>query len=338
MISRTGNALAALLLVAAGCSKHAAQEDDGMPKRAVTVDGSSTVFPLSTAVAEELTKSDGLAAVVHESGTTSGFRKFCKGEIDVAGASRPIEIAEIETCKKSGVEFVELPIGYDGLAVVVNARNTWLDHLTVDELKAMWRPEAQGMVTSWKQVRASFPDRPLHLVGPGPDSGTFDYFTQAIVGTQRASRRDYAPSEDDVVLVQRLVEDDDAIGYFGFAYVAKNDKLRAIPIDDGNASNGNGPVAPSLATVGNGTYQPLSRPLFIYVSIAALQRPEVVRFVSFYLDVTRSLSEEVGYVPLRQRTGQRAKERFKARRKGSMFKGGSMVGVTMERLLEAQTD
>jgi phosphate transport system substrate-binding protein len=330
----------AVVLLFVGCGK----QSDGEPVTAVPanaepvrVDGSSTVYLVSKAVAEETGKT-GLRAVVNESGTTGGFKKFCHGDIDVSGASRPIEQSEIDACKQAGIDFVELPIGYDGLAVVVNKSNTWVDHLTVDELKRMWSPEATGTITSWKQIRDGFPDKPLHLFGPGGDSGTFDYFTQAIVGKQRASRTDYTGSEDDTVLVRGVIADDNALGYFGYAYVKNQDKLRAVPIDDGNASNGDGPIAPSPATVANGTYQPLSRPIFIYASTTSLKRPEVDKFVAFYLKVAHELSAEVGYVSLPKRVSELAQDRFEARKTGSMFSGGvPTVGVTIEKLLETQT-
>lgn len=325
-----------LALTVSACGKQ--DEAPPAPKGApVRVDGSSTVFLVSKIVSEEATKQGIASATVNESGTTGGFKKFCAGEIDVTGASRPIQQSEIDACRAAGIEFIELPIGYDGLAVVVNAKNTWVDHLTVAELKRTWGPSAKGAVTSWRQVRDSFPDRPLHLFGPGDQSGTFDYFTQAIVGAQRASRTDYTSSEDDAVLVRGVADDENALGYFGVAYLRNQATLRAVPIDDGDDSNGAGPVAPSAETVSNGTYQPLSRPIFIYVSTKALSRPEVDRFVTFYLAAVRELATEVGYYPLPLHTGQLAQERYKARRTGTMFEGKApSVGVTMEKLLDVE--
>lgn len=204
----------------------------------------------------------------------------------------------------------------------------------------MWAPEATNTITTWKQIRGTFPDRPVHLFEPGRDSGTFDYFTQAVVGAQRASRTDYTANEDDMVLVRGVGDGESALGYSGFAYVVRNrDRVRAVPIDDGNKSNGDGAIAPSPSTVANGTYQPLSRPIFIYVSATALARPEVDRFVTFYLQVARELSAEIGYVALPMRADQLAKERYRARRTGSMFSGGvPAIGLTMERLLESQAN
>lgn len=332
-------ALAALALLASvgACDRRGERDEGTVPSNAppVRVDGSSTVYLISKAVGEELAKQHGPSSTVGESGTTGGFRKFCHGDIDVTGASRPIQQSEIDECKRSGMSFIELPIGYDGLAVVVNARNSWVDHLTITELRRMWGPEAERKVLSWKQVRDGFPDRPLHLFGPGGDSGTFDYFTQATVGTQRSSRTDYTGSEDDTELVRDVAADENALGYFGYAYYVRNAfKLKLVPID---AERGAGPVAPSKSTVANGTYQPLSRPLFFYVSASALKRPEVDRFVTFYLQVARELSDEIGYISLPMRADQLAKQRYAARQTGSMFSGGApATGVTMEKLLEAQ--
>ena len=329
---------AVILLLVAACSKSAESEQKIEPNAPpVRVDGSSTVYLVSKAVSEELSR-ESVKATVEESGTTGGFKKLCRGETDVTGASRPIEQSEIDACKSAGIDFYELPIGYDGLAIVVNTANDWIDHLTVDELRTMWAPEATGVVMSWRDVRSTFPDRPLHLFGPGGESGTFDYFTQAIVGKQRASRSDYRASEDDSVLVRGVSADPDALGYFGFAYVRDQDKLKVVGIDDGNSANGDGPISPDRATVSNGTYQPLSRPIFIYVSAASAKRPEVDRFVTFYLKVVRDLSAEVGYVALPRRAEQLAAERYKARRTGTMFSGGApTIGVTMEKLLEVQS-
>jgi phosphate transport system substrate-binding protein len=328
--------IAVCLLLGGARGRH--EDAPPAPKGApVRVDGSSTVYLVSKIVSEEAEKQGIASATVDESGTTGGFKKFCVNAIDVSGASRPIQQSEIDACRASGVDFIELPIGYDGLAVVVNANNTWADHLTVAELKRMWEPAATGTVTSWKQVRDSFPDRPLHLYGPGYDSGTFDYFTKAIVGTQRASRTDYTGSEDDAVLVRGVAADDNALGYFGYAYARNQPKLRAVAIDDEDKANGEGPVAPSPATVANGTYQPLSRPIFIYVNARSLSRPEVDRFVTFYLQVARELSAEVGYISLPTHLDQLAKDRYKNRRMGTMFAGGvPSVGVTMDKLLETE--
>jgi phosphate transport system substrate-binding protein len=324
--------LATLFLIPAGCSERKARGET------VKIDGSSTVFLVSAAVAESYKKEMGGDASVGASGTGGGFKKFCRGELDIAGASRPIKATEIDECKKAGVEWIELPIAYDGLAVVVNPRNTWVDHFTVDELKKMWSPEAQGTITSWSQIRDGWPDRPLRLSGAGVDSGTYDYFTQAIVGKEHSSRGDFAQSEDDNTLVQGVAGDENAIAFFGYAYYAENkDKLKVVPIDDGKADNGAGPVAPSPETVVNGTYQPLSRPIFIYVSVNAAKKPEVDKLVGYFLDNAAALSARVGYVGLPAKVGEMAKERYKARKTGSVFSGGSKVGVTLEALLSAES-
>lgn len=327
-----------LALILAFCACGKPDEEPRFPQGApVRVDGSSTVYLVSKIVSEEAARQGIATASVNESGTTGGFKKFCAGEVDVSGASRPIQQNEMDACRAAGIDFVELPIGYDGLAIAVNVKNTWADHLTVVELRKMWEPAANATVTSWKQIRASFPDRPVHLFGPDKESGTFDYFTQAVVGTQRVSRTDYRSNKDDTVLVRGVADDDNALGYFGIAYLRNQPKLRAVPIDDGDPSNGAGPVAPSGHTVANGTYQPLSRPIFIYVSKKSLSKPEVDRFVTFYLQAVRELSAEVGYVPLPQHTEQLAKDRYKARRTGTMFEGRApSIGVTMDKLLEVE--
>jgi phosphate transport system substrate-binding protein len=324
--------LAIPFLIPAGCSKRKARGET------VKIDGSSTVFLVSAAVAESYKKEQGGDASVGASGTGGGFKKFCRGELDIAGASRPIKATEIDECKKAGVEWIELPIAYDGLAVVVNPRNTWVDHLTVDELKKMWAPEAQGTITSWSQIRDGWPDRPLRLSGAGVDSGTYDYFTQAIVGKEHSSRGDFAQSEDDNTLVQGVAGDENAIAFFGYAYYAENkDKLKVVPIDDGKPDNGAGPVAPSPESVVNGTYQPLSRPIFIYVSVNAAKKPEVDKLVGYYLENAAGLAARVGYVGLPAKVGDMAKERYQARKTGSVFSGGSKVGVTLEALLSAES-
>jgi phosphate transport system substrate-binding protein len=302
----------------------------------VKVDGSSTVFPLSEAVAEDFRgKGD---ATVAASGTGGGFKKFCRGEIDVTGASRPIKDGEVEACKAGGVEFVELPVAYDGLAVVVHPSNDFVDHLTVAELKKIWEPEAAEKVTRWSQVREGWPDRELVLFGAGADSGTYDYFTQAIVGKEHSSRGDYTSNEDDNVLVTGVAGNAGALGFFGFAYYTENKaKLKVVRVDDGDPANGAGPIEPTVATVADGTYQPLSRPLFVYVSVKALERASVASFASYYLERAAALAGEVGYIPLPPRAYELARARLTEKKPGSVFAGkGSQVGVTVEKLLEAE--
>lgn len=334
--------LAVLLILPTACKKErdggepAAKAEPGTePARlsgVVRVDGSSTVFPVSEAVAEEFgRKHEKVRVTVGISGTGGGFKKFCAGEIDISDASRPIKETEVELCRKNGIEWIELPIAYDGIAVVVHPKNDWVDQLTVQELRTIWAPEAQGKVTRWNHVRPGWPDRELHLFGAGVDSGTYDYFTEAVVGKEHASRGDFTSSEDDNVLVQGVSTDENALGFFGFAYYLENqDKLKIVPIDGGQ-----GPVTPTVETIKNGRYQPLSRPIFIYVKKTALDRPEVAAFVQFYLDHVGKLAQEVGYVPLSSSTYARLHQRVKDRVTGSLFGGkGSQVGANIEKLLE----
>ena len=264
----------------------------------VKIDGSSTVYPITEAVAEDFQKAkkNSIRVTVGISGTGGGFKKFCRGETDVSDASRPITKKEIEDCKAAGVEFIELPVAYDALTVVINPKNEWAKNMTVAELKAIWEPAAQGKITNWKQVNPAWPDRPLKLYGPGADSGTFEYFTEAVNGKSKATRGDFTASEDDNVLVQGVARDVGGLGYFGFAYYIENkDKLAAVSV---STEAGKPAVAPSLETVINGTYQPLARPIFIYVSAKAAERPEVKEFVEFYMQNGEKLTKEVKYVPL----------------------------------------
>lgn len=325
--------VAALAALASGtaCSKRKAAGGT------VAVDGSSTVFLISAAVAEQASKAIGVDATVGSSGTGGGFKKFCAGEVDIAGASRPIKSGEADACKAKNIEWIELPVAYDGIAIVVNTKNTFVDKLTVDELKKMWAPEAEGTITKWSQIREGWPDQPLRLLGAGADSGTYDYFTAAIVGKEHSSRGDYRQSEDDNVLVQGVESDDNAIGFFGFAYYAENkDKLKIVPIDNGKPEDGDGGITPSAATIAGGSYQPLSRPIFIYVSKNALAKAHVAKFVDFYLAQATTLSAQVGYVPLPANVDALAKKRFTDRKTGSVFAGGSKVGVTLEQLLASE--
>jgi phosphate transport system substrate-binding protein len=331
---RTITAWVSLLALAAtgtACSKKQAEGGS------VSIDGSSTVFLISAATAERAKKEIGVDATVGSSGTGGGFKKFCAGEIDIAGASRPIKAAEADACKAKNIEWIELPVAYDGIAVVVSTKNAFVDKLTVDELKKMWAPEAEGQVTKWSQIRDGWPDQPLRLLGAGADSGTYDYFTAAIVGKEHASRGDYRQSEDDNVLVQGVESDDNALGFFGFAYYAENkDKLKIVPIDDGKPDNGDGGIVPSAETIAGGSYQPLSRPIFIYVSKGALAKAHVAKFVDFYLANATALSAKVGYVPLPAKVDALAKQRLADRKTGSVFAGGSKVGVTLEQLLASE--
>ena len=315
--------VSAVLLGTIGCGG-AAGAGDATSTAVITVDGSSTVFPIAEAVAEEFQLVDAAARVtVGVSGTGGGFKKFCAGETDISNGSRPIKAVEIDACAAAGIEFVELPIAYDGISVVVHPDNDWVSTLTPDDLERMWNPAAQGTVTSWNQVRPDWPDSELHLFGPGVDSGTFDYFTQAIVGQESASRGDFTSSEDDNVLVQGVATDPLALGFFGYAYYEANrGKLKLLSVDDGDETNGAGAVAPSPDSVREGTYQPLSRPIFIYVNPDALERAEVSGFVNFFLSDGASLVREVGYVPLSDAEYALVQRRVDDRATGTMFGHG----------------
>jgi phosphate transport system substrate-binding protein len=337
--ARSFLALAGLTLmgVTAACGGPQGTATEGGPApQLITVDGSSTVFPVTEAVAEEFQKANaGMRVTVGSSGTGGGFQKFCRNETDISDASRPIKATEAEACGKAGIAYIELPVAYDGLAVMVNPKNTWVTSMTVIELKRLWEPSAQGKVTRWNQIRPSWPDAEIRLFGAGTDSGTFDYFTEAIMGKEGASRGDYTSSEDDNVLVQGIEGDPNALGFFGYAYYEENkDKLKLVAIDDQDETNGSGPIAPSPETVANGTYRPLSRPIFIYVKTSALARPEVQRFVEFYLANATTLVREVGYIPLTTGEYQLVQQRFQKRAAGTMFTGtDSHSKVTLEERL-----
>jgi phosphate transport system substrate-binding protein len=298
----------------------------------IKIDGSSTVFPITEAVAEEfqIQNRGKIRVTVGISGTGGGFKKFCRGETDISDASRPILTAEMEACRAAGIKYYELPIAYDALTVVVNPQNTWVTQLTIADLKKMWDPAAQGKVKSWNQVNPKWPNEPLALFGPGSDSGTFDYFTEAVTGKAKSSRGDYTGSEDDNVLVQGVASNKGALGYFGYAYYEPNaGKLKAVPIvgKSGKA------VGPSRENVVNGTYEPLSRPIFIYVAEKAAQRPEVKAFVEYYLAQGKPLIEEVKYVPLPAQAYSLATEHFRSGKLGTGFGGVPEVGLKVEELL-----
>ncbi|MDI3531228.1 MAG: phosphate transport system substrate-binding protein [Candidatus Atribacteria bacterium] len=327
--------LALTLLLSALLSLQVATAAD----KIVSIDGSSTVYPITEAVAEEFQMENrDIKVVVGISGTGGGFKRFCRGETDINDASRPIKASEIELCKENGIEYIELPIAFDGIAVVVNPANDWVDYLTVEELKKIWEPEAQGKVLYWSDIRPEWPKEKITLFGPGVDSGTFDYFTEAIVGEAGASRGDFIASEDDNVLVQGVSRDKYALGYFGFAYYLENqDVLKVVPIDDGVAENGEGPIEPTFETISKGLYQPLSRPLFIYVNKASADREEVQKFVHFYLENAKWLVEEIGYVALPDSAYELALKRFEERKTGTVFGGqGAKIGVSIEELLQME--
>ena len=278
---------------------------------AVNIDGSSTVYPITEAIAEEFQKvQPGIKVTAGTSGTGGGFKKFGRGETDINDASRPIKAAEDSLAKANKVSYVDLMIAYDGLAVVVNPKNEWCKDITVAELKKMWEPAAQGKIKKWNQIRASWPNEEIHLFGAGVESGTYDYFTEAIVGKAHSSRGDYTASEDDNVLVQGISSDKNALGFFGLAYFEENkDKLKLVGVDDEKDENGKGPMTPSIESVKNKSYAPLARPLFIYVNSAAGKRKEVQEFVNYYLENTGALTKQVGYIPLSD--DETAKEKSK---------------------------
>jgi phosphate transport system substrate-binding protein len=302
----------------------------------IKIDGSSTVYPITEAVAEEFQKKyKDIKVTVGISGTGGGFKKFCRGETDISNASRPIKKSEIELCAQNNIEYIEIPVAYDALSVVVNKQNNWVDNITVEELKKIWEPEAQGKITKWNQIRPNWPDAPLRLFGPGTDSGTFDYFTEVIVGQAGKSRGDYVASEDDNVLVQGVQGDKYALGYFGYAYYVENkDKLKAVPVV--NPITGK-PVEPSEENIYKGEYVPLSRPLFIYVNLKSLERKEVQDFVDFYIKNAGKLSREVGYVPMPQDFYDVIAERFKRRIKGTAF-GGEAKYISLSEFIKREKE
>lgn len=291
--------IAAFSVLAISCSQDESNSESNLDASSasltgvVSIDGSSTVFPISEAVAEEfLAVEPRVRVTVGVSGTGGGFKKFLAGETDINDASRPIKPSEIAKAEAGGIEYLEIPVAYDGLSVVVNKNNTWVESMTIAELQMIWQPGST--VDSWDDVRPEWPAQPLRLYGPGTDSGTFDYFTEVVNGDSGLSRPDYTASEDDNILVQGISGDESALGFFGFAYyIANQDKLKLVSIDGGS-----GPVLPSPITINNGTYAPLSRPIFIYLSQSAAAKPEVKAFVEFYLDNAAILAAEVGYVAL----------------------------------------
>lgn len=303
----------------------------------VKVDGSSTVFPATEAVAEEYQKAMGgkVRVTVGISGTGGGFKKFCRGETDISNASRPISEEEIKLAKENGIEYIELPICFDALTVAVHPENDWVDSITVEDLKKMWEPAAQGKVTKWSDVRSDWPEQELALFGAGSDSGTFDYFTEAIVGKAKSSRGDFTASEDDNVLVQGIQGNKYALGYLPYAYYEpQKAKMKALAIDW--EKDNEGPVKPSLQAVVEGKYNPLSRPLFIYVNKKSADKPEVKAFVEFYLNNGKELVAEVNYLPLPDKAYEMGKQRFEKRQTGTGFGGEPAIGLPVEEILKRQ--
>lgn len=297
----------------------------------IKIDGSSTVYPITEAMAEEYQKAvkGKVRIIVGISGTGGGFKKFVRKQIDISDASRPIKSSEQKEARLNGVDYIELPVAYDGMAVVVNKANTFVDKLTVAELKKIWEPSAQGNIKYWSQVREGWPELPIKLYGPGTDSGTFDYFTEAVVGATGKSRGDYTASEDDNVLVQGVSGDKGGLGYFGVAYYEENkDKLKIVPVD-----NGKGAVLPTYENIEQGIYQPLSRPIFIYVNKDAAGREEVKGFVEFYLANAAEYVKQVGYISLPAPVYELAKKKFAEKKTGTVFKGAT-IGVSAEELMK----
>jgi len=302
----------------------------------VKIDGSSTVYPLTEAVAEDFQKlkKGAIKVTVGISGTGGGFKKFCRGETDISDASRPILKKEMEACAAAGIKYIELPVAYDALTVVVNPQNKFVNTMTVAELKTIWEPAAQGKIMKWNQVNPAWPDMPIKLFGPGADSGTFDYFTEAVVGKAKSSRGDFTASEDDNVLVQGVTRDKGALGFFGYSYYAENTKkLKAVAIAEKAGKPG---VLPSFETVKNGTYQPLSRPVFIYVNAKSVEKPEVKEFVEYYLANAGKLAKAVKMVGLPDKAYKLATANFKAKKTGTGFGGVPEIGVSVEELLQRE--
>ncbi|MDY6784664.1 MAG: PstS family phosphate ABC transporter substrate-binding protein [Cyanobacteriota bacterium] len=305
--------------------------------KAITIDGSSTVYPITEEIAREYKESnqDTVDVAVNFSGTGGGFEKFCAGDTDISNASRPIKTEEMEACDGAGVRYIELPVAFDALTVVVNKNNDWVENLTVEELKKIWEPTAQGQILRWNQIRPDFPDRPINLFGPGDDSGTFDYFTEAIVGESGSSRADYVKSEDDDILVQGVSQDPNALGYFGLAYYEEREgEMEAIAIDSGE-----GAIIPERETVESGKYQPLARPLFIYVNLEKAQSNPALRdFVAFYLENAPQLVEKIGYIPLPEEAYNINQVKFNKGEVGTVFEGKSQFDLTIPELLRKQEE
>ena len=327
-----------LLVLTTSCtlaSNSSTQSQQQLDQQVVKVDGSSTVFPITQEIAKQFqaVPSNKAQIAVAISGTGGGFEKFCAGETDINNASRPILSPEMEACNKNGVRYIELPIAFDALTVAVHPQNTWANNITIAELKKIWSPSAQGKITRWNQVRASWPDRPINLYGAGKKSGTFDYFTEATVGKTRASRNDYIASEDDEVLVDGISKDPNALGYFGYAYYEKHqDKLKALAIDSGK-----GAVLPSRQTVEKVQYQPLARPLFIYVNFRDNQNKRLVnKFVEFYIDKAPTIANDVGYIPLPKESKHLNYVHLYQGKVGTVFEGKAEMNLTIGELLRKE--
>jgi phosphate transport system substrate-binding protein len=299
----------------------------------VKIDGSSTVYPVTEGIAEDFQKATRIRVTVGVSGTGGGFKKFCRGETDIANASRSITKQEIDDCRKQGIEFYEFPIAFDAMTVVIHPRNTFIKELTIDQLRRLWEPAAQGRITHWNQIDPRWPNQRISLFGPGADSGTFEYFTEAVTGKSKSSRGDFTASEDDNILVKGVSTHPYGLAYFGFAYYEENKtKIRAVPIvnKDGRA------VYPSEQNVMDGTYNPLARPIFIYVNANSVKKPEVRQFIEFYMKNAAAISKDVKYVPLPPKVYQANLTNLQRGRVGTVFGGHARVGMTIEELVNAE--
>jgi phosphate transport system substrate-binding protein len=308
---------------------------DRAPADPVNLDGSSTAFPLAEAVAHEFMKANkGTSVNVAFSGTGTGFVKFCRGQLDIANASRPITVEEQKACESAGVTFVELPVAHDAITIIVNAKNTWASTITVPELRTLSDAKADKKVTRWNQVRADWPDREIRLFGPGAESGTFDYFTDAINGSAGVSRKDYTNSADDEVIVKGVAEDELALGYVGHGYFERHrQQLKALAVDDLDDRVGRGPIEPSTENVARGIYRPLARPLFIYVNAKRIERPEVKTFARYFVRKARELAGDAGSVPMMGMAYTLAEQRLEKMNTGTMFKAPNAAELGVEYLL-----
>lgn len=305
----------------------------------IKIDGSSTVYPITEAIAEEfqIAKKNAIKVTAGISGTGGGFKKFCRGETDIQGASRPITKTEMADCKTAGIQYFELPIAFDATVVAVNVKNTWLNEISVADLKKIWEPSAMSKIKKWNQINPAWPDAEFKLFGAGSDSGTFDYFTEAIVGKAKSSRGDYTASEDDNTLVKGISGEKNALGYLPMSYYIENKKsLKALAIIGGDKAPSKTGVLPSKETVENGSYFPLSRPLFIYVNLKSSQKPEVNEFVKFYLKNAATMVPQVKYVSLPTKAYAMAEERFTKAKVGTVFGSESHIGMKIEDLMKRE--
>lgn len=325
-------AVNALVFFAAACIQ---QVSHAQTSTMIKIDGSSTVFPITEVIAESFhEKNPQVKVTIGIAGTGGGFKKFCKGETDISDASRPILKKEMAECTKNGITYMELPVAFDAITVVIHPKNKFLSKLTVEELKKLWEPAAEGVIKTWDQVNPSWPKEAIKLFGPGKESGTFDYFTEAIVGKAKASRNDYTMSEDDNVIVQAVSRDVNALGYFGYSYFQENSKkLKAAAIV---AKDAKAAVLPSVKTVTEASYQPLARPLFIYVNAKADEKPEVRAFVEHYLANAESAAKQAKYIPLSLKDYRHTSVNYKVKKTGTAFGGEPEVGVTIEELLKRE--